>query len=182
MRFSYSLLVAGFLLVACNSAEKAISSPANGSNESSNSQGDFTPPPTWKRINACGATFYAPPDVREEKVQGIDSCVRRYRTPDTTFDLDVVPFSAPGYSRKGEYSSKRDFSLTKTKVDGQDAEIISCFDDNVDAHPQGFNYAAVVFVPYITTQRSSFTLWTYSRTAQARAIATNIFSNLHFAQ
>ncbi|HEY5884087.1 MAG TPA: hypothetical protein VIT88_05335, partial [Pyrinomonadaceae bacterium] len=180
------LLFGCLLFTSCNSTEKAFTRSENGSNANSNTQSlspdHFTPPATWKRIDACGATFYAPPDVREEKVQGTDSCVRRYRTHDTTFDLDAVPFSTPGDSRKSEYSNKSDFTLRKTKVDGQDAEIISCFDDNVDAHPPGFNYCAVLFVPYITTQRSSFTIWTYSRTAEARAIATNVFSTVRFTQ
>ena len=184
MRLPIPILLGCLLFVGCNSTDKAFTQRANGSSANSNTEtpspDTFTPPSTWKRIDACGATFYAPPDVREEKVQGIDSCVRRYRTRDIVFDLDVYPAPAPGHSRKSEYSDKRDFTLVKTKIDGQNAEMISCYDDDVAAHAAGFNYCAVLFVSEMPRQRGNLTIWTYSRSLESRNVATKVFSTVRF--
>lgn len=186
MRLRLLILVGCFLVAACNSAESRFTSPGNISTATPNtgnvSIDNFVPPPTWKPISACGATFYAPPEIREEKVQGIDSCVRRYRSRDILLELDKYPAPAAGHSRRNEYSDKRDFNLRNTKIAGRDAEIISCYDDNVVEIARGLNFHAVLFVPEMPKEHGSFTIWAYSRSMESRATAMNIFETVRFAE
>jgi hypothetical protein len=145
-------------------------------------QNKFTPPANWKPISACGVKFYAPPDIREEKVQGIDSCVRRYRSPNILIELDAIMYSDPNGSRRNEYSDKRDFDLRKTKIDGQKAEIITCYETELSANAKGLNYSAVLYVPQLPKERGNLTIWTYSKSLDARDLAIKIFESIQLAK
>src|SRR5262245_34116127 len=76
-------------------------------------QAKFVPPDHWKLINSCGVNFYVPPDMKEEKVHPIDSCVVQYRGTDILLTLDSIMYHALGSSRSSEYTGKREFSLRK---------------------------------------------------------------------
>jgi hypothetical protein len=137
---------------------------------------------SWKLISSCGVKFYAPPDIREEKVRGIDSCVRQYRSPNTLIELDAIMYSDPNGSRRDEYSDKRDFNLRKTKIDGQNAEIITCYETDLSADAKGLNYSAVLYVPRLPKERGNLTIWTYSKTSEARDLAIKMLGSVQLAK
>lgn len=147
-----------------------------------NAQNKYTPRANWQRISDCGVTFYVPPDVREEKARGIDSCVRRYRSESILIVLDSILYPDPGGSRREEYYEERDFNLRKTRVGGRKAEIITYFETKFPAEAQGLNYSAVLHVPLLPKGRGNFTLWTYSRNPESREAAIKIFESVRFAR
>src|SRR5258705_8819571 len=129
------LLVSSFL-ATCNSIEHAPKTK-------------FVSPVDWKAIKACGVVFYAPRSFRENEVRPIDSCVVQYRNENSLLTLDAIMTSDPNGTRRNDYSGKRDFELKKVTVDGQSAEVITCYDDNSSADYEGLNYLAILYVPVL---------------------------------
>ena len=83
---------------------------------------DSAPPPSvpqdWQTISANGKfTFKAPPDLKPEPVQGIDSFVGKYASPtlEVTFDHGWYsdPMDREGYTSRG------------TTVDGKAARLVT---------------------------------------------------------
>ena len=139
-----------------------------------------SPPAGWKLINQCGAEFYLPPDFKEEMIQGIDSCVKKYRGENTLMVLDVLGYITPDASRKEEYSEKPDFRHESTKVGGRGAEIITCYETDSRKEAEGLNYAAVLFVPQMSRYGGNLTIWTNSRSREEREHAMRIFRTVRF--
>jgi hypothetical protein len=138
------------------------------------------PPAGWKLISECGAEFYLPADFKEEKVRGIDSCVRKYRGENTLMVLDVLGYITPDASRKEEYSEERDFRYERTKIAGRRAEIITCYDTDLRKEAEGLNYAAVLFVPQMRKDGGNLTIWTNSKSPEEREKAIKIFQTVRF--
>jgi hypothetical protein len=163
-------------LVASHAAKQGSTLPANvatlNSNKESVSEEAFNPPLKWKNIDAGAVTFYAPPDLREN-IPG------KYQSRDILLEVDQ--FYNPATTLAGVYDDNREFQLSRTKIDGRNSEIVSFYDDNRVEHPPGFNYYAILFVPHMSGQ-SGITVWTYSRSQDARVVATKIFSTVRFAK
>ena len=77
----------------------------------------FTPSADWKIVNECNAEFYIPSDFVEEKIQGKDSCVRKYRSAKTLLILDVLGYVTPNETRTEEYADMQDYHYIRTKVE-----------------------------------------------------------------
>ncbi len=91
-------------------------------------------------------------------------------------------YSAPGTTRKDEYSAKRDFDLRNFMLDGQKAEIITCYDSEVPSEFRGLNYSAVLYVPELPKSRGNLTIWTYNRTIEASKLASKMIESLRFLE
>ena len=156
------LLVAVMLaIVACSaSAQKNLSSPTG-----------------WTLIKACSAEFYLPPDFKEERVQGIDSCVKKYRGKNTVMVLDVLGYITPDASRREEYSEEREFRYEITTVGGRRSEIITCILQNA---AEGLNYAAVLFVPQMGKDGGNLTIWLNSKSPEERERVMKLFQTVRF--
>jgi hypothetical protein len=188
MKISVSLLTL-LLLVSGHGCTKTsdstpLSTQLSGNNQQSQSiqKRNLIPPKDWKQVKACGTTFYVPPDIRKERVQGIDSCVGRYRSANILIELDVVPGSDSNSSRRREYSEERDFNLRKTKIDGQEAEIITFYGAGGPREAKGLNYGAVLYVPQMPEDRGNFTIWSFSKSPEARDSVIKIFESVGFAK
>jgi hypothetical protein len=143
-------------------------------------QKNLSPPSSWKLIKECGTEFYVPPDFKEEKVRGIDSCVKQYRSGNTLMILDVLGYITPDASRKEEYSEERDFRYEKTKVGGRHAEIITYFETDLRKEAEGLNYAAVLFVPQMRQDGGNLTIWLNSKSPEERDRVMKIFQTVRF--
>jgi hypothetical protein len=137
-------------------------------------------PADWNLISACGARFYLPPDFKTEQIQGIDSCVKKYRGKDTVMVLDVLGYITPDASRKEEYSEERDFRYEKTKVGGRRAEIITYFETDLRKEAEGLNYVAVLFVPQMRQVGGNLTIWLNSKSPEERDRVMKIFQTVRF--
>jgi len=137
-------------------------------------------PAGWKLIKECGAEFYLPPDFKEEKVRGIDSCVKQYRGTNTLLELDVLGYITPNASRREEYAEERDVKYERTKIGGRRAEIITHYATDVRKEAEGLNYAAVLFVPQMRKDGGNLTIWTFSKHPEEREIAMKIFQTVRF--
>ncbi|HLM62086.1 MAG TPA: hypothetical protein VK308_14870 [Pyrinomonadaceae bacterium] len=138
-------------------------------------------PDGWKKIEACGITFYAPADLKEEKVQGIDSCVRRYRSKNILLNLDVLGYLLKeSASRESEYSDEKDFQIVKTKIDGRKAEIIMHYETENLEQWKDLLYSATLFVPKMHKDGGNLTIWTNNRNSKDRETAKKIFETVRF--
>ena len=106
--------------------------------------------------------------------------MRQYRGESTLVILDVLGYYSPNASRRDEYSGKRDFHFEKTQVDGRKAEVITCYDAEVPEEARGLNYSAVLFVPQMRKDGGNLTIWTYSKSPEAREKALGIFQSVRF--
>ena len=148
---------------------------ANAQNKSS------VVPDGWKKIEACGITFYAPSDLKEEKVKGIDSCVKRYRSNNISLFLDVLGFKLKeSDSRRDEYSDEKDFQIVETKIDNRKAEIITHYAVEDLEQWKDLHYSATLFVPQMRKDCCNLTIWTHNRTAEDRETAKKIFATVRF--
>jgi hypothetical protein len=133
----------------------------------------------WKKIEACGVAFYAPPDLEEEQVRGIDSCVKRYRSKNILLNLDVLGFKLKeSASRQDEYSDEKDFQIVKTKIDTRKAEVITHYETENSEQFKGLPYSATLFVPQMRKDCCNLTIWTNSRTTEDRETAKKIFETV----
>ena len=119
--------------------------------------------------------------MAEEKVRGIDSCVKRYRSKNILLSLDVVFYiGKKSDSRKDELSDEKDFQISKTKIDGRKAEIITYYEAENIEQWKDLLYEATLFVPVIDKDGGNLTIWTNNRTAEDRKTAKKIFATVRF--
>jgi hypothetical protein len=138
-------------------------------------------PDGWKKIEACGLSFYVPPDLEEVKVQGIDSCVKEYRSKNILLSLDVLGYiGKESNSRRDEYSDKKDFQIVVTKVDRRKAEIITHYETENSEQWKDFPYSATLYIPVIRKEGGNLTIWTNSKSAEDRETAKKIFATVSF--
>jgi len=138
-------------------------------------------PDGWKKIEACGITFYAPPDLEEEKVQGIDSCVKEYRSKNIILSLDVLGYiGKESDTRRDEHSDEKDFQIVKTKIGGRKAEIITHYETKDSKKWKDLPYSATLFVSVTGKDGGNLTIWTNSRSAEDRETAKKIFATVRF--
>jgi len=170
--------------VSCTQDMKPnVSQPTNNANLTIAPNQKLIIPDGWKKIEECGLSFYAPSNLKEIKVQPYDSCAKQYRNKNIVFSLDLIENGgSESSSRSGEYSDEKDFQIVKTIIDGQKAELITYYlsNDGGFKERQDLFYGAVLYVPLIDKNDDNLTIWTYSRTAEDREIAKQIFETIHF--
>jgi len=134
-------------------------------------------PADWKLISACSLQFYVPRDFKEEKTQGIDSCVKTYAGKNIQLSIDkvLVGIDLPNYSRSNEYSTKSDYSLEKTSVDGKRAEIITFSVGETASNRSDLIYIAIFDIP-----EAGLTMLADCKSVEGRKSAINIFKSVKF--
>ena len=140
-------------------------------------------PNDWKKIEAYGLSFYAPPDLEEVKVQSKDSFVKAYQSKNILLSLDWLgSIGKESNSRRDEYSDKKDFQIVVTKIDGRKAEIITHYETENSEQSKDFLYGATLYVPVIDKEGGKITIWTFSRSAEDRETAKKIFETVSFGK
>ncbi len=179
------LLLLVFTFACTQNKKPDVAQPANVNenanlNYTQNKKPDI--PESWKKIEECGLSFYAPSDLKEVEVQIIDSCATVYRNKNILVSLDLFENSGEqSDSRRNEYSDKKDFQIVETVVDGRKAEIITYYQNSSDfKERKDLTYGAVLFVPMVDESGDSLTIWTYCRSAEDRETTTRIFETIRF--
>ncbi len=132
----------------------------------------------WKKIddggkgksNGEGMTFRLPPDLIDQKVQGIDSSVGQYKSDSIILSFDYGMYSDPLTS----YSKRPDYQESEIKIDGRVAKKIIYKDDAV----KGFAY--VVGLHVSNTTKTKLTMMAYCKDKKDIKIVEEIFTTVKF--
>ncbi len=135
-------------------------------------------PIDWKLVTECGLKFYIPSNLKEVKVQPIDSCIKDYESENMILSLDVLEGSnvADSYSNLGnEFINERNFKLEEFNANGQQAKIIT-FSDASKHEARDLTYCTVFY----TTQLKSITIYSYGKSINEQESSINIFKSIQF--
>lgn len=97
-------------------------------------------PDGWTRINVCRISLYAPPDLKNSGMKGIDSCVAQFANNDITLYLDYGVYGGRYTARGSELEWKQE-SLS---VGGKDAQLTTFVD--ASHSNSGLKYVAFLYV------------------------------------
>ena len=100
-------------------------------------------PKEWKKIDLTSFSFYAPPDLRDQKVRGIDSSVWEFRNRTMTLRLDYGMYSDSLES----YSNQADYQIEWVRIDEKPAKIVTLRLNAGVGRDKGRTYAAAVYFP-----------------------------------
>lgn len=163
------------MAMACDIAlqPKVANVAVNKESISVTNDGSDKVPADWKQISVCSFEFYIPPDFKEEKVQGTDSCVKNFVSRNIKLLIDEVDVGIEPqiYSRSGSYSAEKDYLLEKTVVDGKSAEIITFSATKETRAKKDFIYGAVLDIPQV-----GLTIWAYCKSTEDREITKKILN------
>ena len=139
-------------------------------------------PDDWQKVEECGITFSIPSEFEKEDVRGKDSCVSSFKSKNIQLSLDVGFYILKeSYSRKDEFSDEKDFKISKLKIDGRKAELITYYQTENNEQWKDLLFNATLFVPVIDKKDGGhLTMWANCRTEKDREIAKMIFETLRF--
>lgn len=187
MKQSFLKIILLFLVFtfACTQKSKSDISQSVNVNKSvalKNEKPDI--PESWKKIEECGFSFYAPANFKELKVQPIDSCATNYRNNDILLSLDLYHGGGTeDGTRRNEYSNKEEFQISETVIDGRKAEIITYFQNSSDfKERKDLSYGAVLYIPMVEENGDNLTIWTYNRSVENRETTMKIFETIRFGK
>ena len=126
-------------------------------------------------VEACGAKFTIPADVKEIKIRPFDSCVRGYRSNNIYLLLDILGFRTPDASWRQEFSREPDLKFSEIKLDGKRAEIISYKESETSKTKKGYKYTSVLFIP-----DGHLELWAYLKNPDDLDSIIKIFKSVQF--
>jgi hypothetical protein len=96
----------------------------------------------WKKVDLGDFSFYAPPDMKNQNVRGIDSAVWQFRNSSMTLDLDYGMHSNNLKSHADQPEYQEEWFL----IDGKQAKVATLrMDDN-----RGRKYVAAVHFPDVS--------------------------------
>lgn len=142
-------------------------------------------PKDWKRIDANGTfTFFVPPDMEAEPVQGIDSYVGQYRGNSMRLYFDYGWY--PGNFCDARYTEQKpQHTDVTTQIGGETARLMT-FHEPEPKMDHAFPYVAVVcFAELGTEERRPKITLTMSVNGKGRAeqqIAEKIFRSIQFSR
>lgn len=116
-------------------------------------------------------SFHAPKEFVEEKVQGIDSFVGRYKSDSIQLSFDYGKFS----NALGNNEKKPEFNEREVTVDGLKAKIISYKDDSI----KGFSYFTGIHFPLVN-KNNLLTMTANCKDQSDLKIANAIFISICF--
>ena len=142
-------------------------------------------PQDWKRIDANGKfTFFVPPDMEAEAVQGTDSYVGRYRSTGLRLYFDYGWW--PGNlcdARSTE--QKPQHTDVATQIGGQRARLVT-FSEPHPTMDRQFPYVAVVCFADLGTagagQKITLTMWANGNGRAEQQVAEKIFRSIQFSR
>jgi hypothetical protein len=131
------------------------------------------PPADWVPVDANGKfTFFIPPDMEEQEIQGIDSFVGEYRSNRMRLRFDYGLYSDPL-----NYSGESDYQELVTTIGGERAKVVA-FVGGPSA--PGFEYVAAVHFPDLGDGRARLTLWVESASPEEQEEAKKVFHTISF--
>ena len=142
-------------------------------------------PQEWKRIDAKGKfTFFVPPDMEAEAVQGTDSYVGQYGSQGLRLYFDYGWW--PGNLCDARYTEQKpELTDMPTQIGGQRARLIT-FSEPHPKMDQEFPYVAVVCFADLGTegpgQKITLTMWANGRGHAEQQIAAKIFQSIQFSR
>jgi hypothetical protein len=81
-------------------------------------------PDSWKQINICRITFFAPADLKDLGAMGVDTCRGLFGNNDVTVSIVYGRFIGPAVER----NSDLEFKEQKTSIDGRNARLYTYID------------------------------------------------------
>jgi len=97
-------------------------------------------PDGWTEINICRISFFAPPDLKNQDLKGIDSCVAQFANNDIALYMDYGLYGGPATARGSELEWKQE----TLSVGGKDAQLTT-FVDATHSN-SGLKYIASLYV------------------------------------
>ena len=142
-------------------------------------------PQDWKRIDANGKfTFFVPPDMEAEAVQGTDSYVGKYRGHGMQLYFDYGWW--PGDLCDARYTEQKPQNTdVTTQIKGQRARLITFYEPHPKMDHQ-FPYVTVVCFADLGTaemdQKITLTMWANGEGHAEQQIAAKIFQSIQFSR
>jgi len=143
------------------------------------------PPPTtipdgWNKIELGDFSFYAPPDMKNRNVRGIDSAVWEFRNHSMTLNLDYGMYSNDLKS----YVDQPEYRAEWLGIDGKKAVIatLRMRDKDMAASPEkDRKYIAAVYFPDVNSgEKTKLTFWASCVDSATQESAKRIFLSIKF--
>lgn len=132
-------------------------------------------PKGWVKIDLASFSFYAPPDIRNQKVRGIDSAVWQFRNRNMTLNLDYGMYS----DNLESYKDESEYHAEWVRIDGKSAKVVT-LRNSTDASNKNRKYAAGVYFPEVSGPTTKLTVWAECVDVATRDSAKNIFFSIRF--
>ena len=144
-----------------------------------------TPPPVtipegWKRIDLNDFSFYAPPDMKNQNVRGIDSAVWEFRNRALNLNIDYGMYSNDLKS----YENQPEYKAEWLYIDGKKAKVATfrMSDEDTAGSPlKDLKYVSAVYFPDVGGGGDTkLTFWANCISPAAQGSARTIFLSLKF--
>jgi hypothetical protein len=142
-------------------------------------------PQDWKHIDANGKfTFFVPPDMEEEVVQGTDSYVGQYRSTNVRLYFDYGWW--PGNLCDARYTAQKpQHRDAATQIGGQPARLVTFYEPDPKMD-HAFPHIAVVCFADLGTegpgQTITLTMWANGQGRAEQQTAAKIFRSIKFSR
>lgn len=100
-------------------AEFNLASEPDGKEVSSNRSGHLALT-NWKQFTKCGLSFFAPPEMEDQNLRGLDSCIARFTGPGMEISWDLGWYGTPAHSKDPEIEN---FVSEDVTIDGRSAQL-----------------------------------------------------------
>lgn len=137
-------------------------------------------PDGWTKIDLDSFSFFAPSDLKNQKVRGIDSTVWKFRNREMTLDLDYGRYS----NDLQFYADQPDYHTEWLRIDGKKAKIASWRMSDAylaDCPKKGRGYVAAVYFPDLGgSGTTKLTFWASCIDSATRDSARKVFLSVRF--
>jgi hypothetical protein len=136
-------------------------------------------PENWRKNDACGVTFYLPPDMTApHKGQiGLDECAEIFQNDTMEISLETDPFpllaSKRSINQFNNLAQKPKFIRAKTKIGSRKAIIVSYYEPKA---VDGFHYMSAMSI----AAKGGFRIFAAMKDAGDQPIAEKIFRSVVF--
>jgi hypothetical protein len=128
-----------------------------------------TIPDGWKKIELKAFSFYAPPDMKNQNVRGIDSAVWEFRNRRMTVNLDYGMYSDDLEFHKDQPEYRTEW----LRIDGKKAKVATLRMSN--------NYIAAIYFPEVSDGGGTkLTFWASCVDSAMQESAKKIFLSIKF--
>jgi hypothetical protein len=137
-------------------------------------------PDGWTKISVCRLSFFAPPDMKDLGMRGIDSCLLQYANKDITVYLDYGRYGSPP-RQSNSYLEYKEQSLL---IDGKNAQLATFVD--AGRSNSGGKYIACMYVVVKESESDvlpkiiSLMMSVRGESQKDQEIAQRIFRTIHF--
>jgi hypothetical protein len=97
-------------------------------------------PDSWKQINICRISFFAPADLKDLGAMGVDTCMGLFGNNDVTVSIAYGRYIGPAVAR----NSDLEFKEQTISIDGRNARLYTYID--ASHSNSGLYYNAALYV------------------------------------